>query len=64
MRIKCPNCGSTAQVALTWRDTDNYSTIENKEYICGCGCMFSVEFKAISTKILEVEEKFGNDNDL
>ena len=57
MRIKCPNCDSTAQVALTWRDTDNYSTIENKEYICRCGCMFSVEFKAVETTILGIEEK-------
>ena len=60
MRIKCPNCGSTAQVALAWRDTDNYSTIETKEYVCGCGCMFSVEFKATEITILGNEV---NDND-
>ena len=57
MKIKCPNCGSTAQVALTWRDTDNYSTTEIREYICGCGCCFEVDFEATNTKILGIEEK-------
>ena len=62
MRIKCPNCGSTAQVTLTWKDADNYSTIETKEYICGCGCMFSVEFKVTKTSILG-NEVLKNDLD-
>ena len=52
MRIKCPNCGSTAQVVITWKDTDDYSTIETREYNCGCGCTFSVEFKAIRVNII------------
>ena len=60
MRIKCPNCGSTAQVALAWRDTDNYSTTETREYICGCGCYFEVDFEATNTKILGIEV---NNND-
>ena len=38
--IKCPNCGSTAQVRETF---SNWSTILNascKAYECGCGCLF------------------------
>ena len=57
MRIKCPNCGSTTQVTLTWKDTDNYSTIESREYVCGCGCHFEVDFEAIKPNILGIEVK-------
>jgi hypothetical protein len=38
--IKCPNCGSTAQVRETF---SNYSTSLNAQcnsYQCGCGCLF------------------------
>lgn len=41
MPIKCPNCGSTAQVKETF---SNYSTSLNAQcnsYKCGCGCLFS-----------------------
>lgn len=34
--IKCPNCGSTAQVKSMW--SNNSNTMSNHEYICGCGC--------------------------
>ena len=34
--IKCPNCGSTAQVKSMWGNNSN--TMSNHEYICGCGC--------------------------
>ena len=39
--IKCPNCGSTAQVRETF---SNWSTILNASchsYECGCGCLFN-----------------------
>lgn len=55
MRIKCPKCGSTSQIEMTWNDGDNYGVYTTKEYTCGCGCCFEVEFKAISTKILGEE---------
>ena len=38
--IKCPNCGSTAQVKEIF---SNYSTSIKalcKSYKCGCGCLF------------------------
>ena len=55
MRIKCPNCGSTAQIELVWEDRDSYSTTKTKEYICGCGCRFEVIFEAKTTNILAEE---------
>ena len=38
--IKCPNCGSTAQVREIF---SNYSTsikAQCNSYKCGCGCLF------------------------
>ena len=54
-KIKCPNCGSTAQVELVWEDRDSYSTKKTKEYICGCGCRFEVIFEAKEVNILKEE---------
>jgi hypothetical protein len=34
--IRCPNCGSSAQVKSMW--SNNSNTMSNHEYICGCGC--------------------------
>lgn len=44
--IKCPNCGSSAQINLVWREYSSYGTQEVKEYECGCGCYFEVIFEA------------------
>ena len=55
-RIKCPNCGSTAQIELVWEDRDSYSTKKTKEYICGCGCRFEVIFEAKEVNILKEEQ--------
>lgn len=52
-RIKCPNCGSTAQPELMWEDFDSYSTKTIKEYICGCGCHFEVIFEVKEVNILK-----------
>jgi hypothetical protein len=52
-RVKCPNCGSTAQPKLIWEDRDSYSTKKIKEYQCGCGCVFEVIFEAKKINILE-----------
>ena len=41
--VKCPNCGSTAQVKETF---SNYSTSLNAQcnsYKCGCGCFFQTQ---------------------
>ena len=54
-RIKCPNCGSTAQVELVWADRDSYSPKHTKEYICGCGCRFEVIYEVKEINILKEE---------
>lgn len=44
-RVKCPNCGSTAQVEYLGESASSgcYDTFE-RDYVCGCGCEFVVEF--------------------
>ena len=44
--VKCPYCGSTAQVKLN----DKAILSDNKEYLslgaeCGCGCQFILDYK-------------------
>lgn len=51
--IKCPKCGSAAQIELVWEDHTNYNTKKIKEYVCGCGCHFEATFTLTETKILE-----------
>lgn len=50
MMIKCPNCGSSAQVSFVWSDQNMYDIKTEREYVCGCGCLFNVLFKAIEIK--------------
>ena len=54
-RIRCPNCGSTAQVQLMWHGTSFYGSDLQAEYVCGCGCKFEATF--VVTEIRELEEK-------
>ena len=54
--IRCPNCGSTAQVELVWEDRSSYDTESVKEYVCGCGCHFEAIFTLTKTSILNKNE--------
>ena len=47
--IKCPNCGSTAQVQYKAERLDIYDNTVHEMYSCGCGCEFKriVEVKQI-----------------
>lgn len=56
MRIKCPNCGSTAQIELVYMDTSSYSTKRKDDYICGCGCHFEVTFEVTEVRITKSEQ--------
>ena len=38
--IKCPNCGSTAQVKRNTPFTDKEGNYINQTYVCECGCYF------------------------
>lgn len=61
--IKCPNCGSTAQIKLIGTDYPTYShCIET--WRCGCGCVVRRTMKETSRFIeypngrVESEEKW------
>ena len=41
--IKCPNCGSTAQVKENIPHTDKVGNYIYNKYVCGCGCYFDEE---------------------
>lgn len=55
--IKCPNCGSSAQVELVWVDSEMYSNTHYKQYKCGCGCDFVITFEIADVKIIPKEEE-------
>ena len=40
MIIKCPNCGSSAQVRKNESFVDSEGNYIYAEYVCGCGCYF------------------------
>lgn len=50
--IKCPKCGSTAQIEMVWQDTEVYTTEFFREFECGCGCVFEVTYTVSNTKVL------------
>ena len=52
--IKCPNCGSSAQVVCQWHGTSFYYEL-TAEYTCGCGCVFEVDFIPSTPRILNKE---------
>ena len=41
--IKCPNCGSTAQVKIVKQYSSQISNSKYTHCHCGCGCVFYVE---------------------
>lgn len=41
--IKCPNCGSTAQVKENIPHTDKCGNYIYSKYVCGCGMYFDTE---------------------
>lgn len=54
--VKCPNCGSTAQVECVWEDTELYSHETYREYICGCGCHWELTYAITNIKILGIDK--------
>ena len=53
--IRCPNCGSSAQVVCEWHSTNFYNNFL-AEYTCGCGCTFEVTFTPSAPRILNKEK--------
>lgn len=58
--IKCPNCGSSAQVRLFDDEFEEvpYGAIRYKTYLCGCGRMFITRtcYKESSNEIIDNPE--------
>ena len=56
--VKCPLCGSTAQVKLN--STYHFSGVRtaglNEHYKCGCGCVFVRSYQLFHIEIIRVEE--------
>ena len=52
MRIRCPNCGSTAQPQLVYLDHGSNKNRKVDEYECGCGCRFEIIFEVKEVNIL------------
>ena len=52
--IKCPNCGSTAQVKSSGIKRVNPNTISCE---CGCSCYFDYYYLTNTTKIRRGNEK-------
>lgn len=51
--IRCPYCGSTAQVKLTWEEPFAEKDTEHiREFECGCGCVFEATYTVSNIKIL------------
>lgn len=51
--MKCPNCGSSAQVRLVWQDEDMLLNHHFREFKCGCGCQFMATYQLIDIEIRE-----------
>jgi transposase-like protein len=58
--IKCPNCGSTAQVKVieVEFEDDPFDVIRYKTYKCGCGRIFFTRtyYKASTNEIIDDTE--------
>ena len=61
--IKCPNCGSTAQVEFDDYIDDFCGTIQ-AHYNCGCGCHFYIRHEAIGEPIVTTKEEGGSQSAL
>lgn len=57
--IKCPNCGSTAQVKIEKQYYSKMSNSQYTHYLCGCGCVFTIEKMAcgITNGRWQIKEK-------
>lgn len=52
--MRCPNCGSTAQVRSL--EISNSENVLTEKFICGCGCRFDADYTRNSDGIWEISE--------
>jgi DNA-directed RNA polymerase subunit RPC12/RpoP len=51
--MKCPNCGSSAQVRLVWQDKDLLTRRHYMEFKCGCGSRFMATYELIDIEVIK-----------
>ena len=51
--VKCPNCGSTAQVKVISYERDKVDESEITFYKCGCGAKFDILIDGWGEEFLE-----------
>lgn len=51
INIKCPKCGSTAQISWLWGSNTPYNGKCEHDYVCRCGCEFTVVYEATKIEI-------------
>ena len=55
--VKCPNCGSTAQVKINKPILSIDSKYVNTTCKCGCGCLFTLEHELSDYDCVYIEKK-------
>jgi hypothetical protein len=50
--IKCPHCGSTAQIQLNTPPSREYLGMIITKHKCGCGCVFVRKFKYSGVQVI------------
>ena len=55
-RIKCPNCGSTAQMKRIAKTEDMAYTRIYDQWKCGCGAIVQVTFERTKIDLITVEK--------
>ena len=57
MVIKCPNCGSTAQVEIVGREATYSADIAMIHYDCKCGCGTTFTYSECYNEFLKTTKK-------
>ena len=57
MIIKCPNCGSSAQVRKNEPFVDSEGNYICCEYVCGCGCYFDPTAEEKYYELMEEKDR-------
>lgn len=64
MIIKCPNCGSSAQVRKNEPFVDGEGNFIYSDYVCGCGCYFDPTVEEEYYLLREKKEEADRNFDL
>lgn len=51
--LRCPFCGSTAQITMVLSVTDEKSGNIFRDYRCGCGCEFRITLGIINVETIK-----------